>query len=169
MTPTPSWPDLALYELAQIDRDRYTILAVDLTVDGPVTATVYAIDRIEHGIAVNRDTELGRSRGEVLLCHSISPNRALKSSSGTRSKRSRSGLWRSLSATRSSSPSRLQPGTLSRRTANGPSSGSCPSEPADAFCSRCRRSRVCRRRGCGEDEVFKLLALARVVEPVSRA
>jgi hypothetical protein len=65
MTPTPSWPDLANYELAQSDRDRYTILAVDLTVDGPVTATVYAIDRIEHGIAVNRATELGRSRGEV--------------------------------------------------------------------------------------------------------
>ena len=32
------------------------------------------------------------------------------------------------------------------------------------FCSRATRSRVCRRRGCGEDEVFKLLALARVVE-----
>jgi hypothetical protein len=61
MTPTPSWPDLALYELAQIDRDRYTILAVDVTVDGPVTATVYAIDRIEHGIAVNRDTELAEA------------------------------------------------------------------------------------------------------------
>jgi hypothetical protein len=29
----------SLYEIADIDRDRYTILAVDLRVDGPVTAT----------------------------------------------------------------------------------------------------------------------------------
>ena len=28
------------YELADIDRDRYTILAVDLSIDGPVAATV---------------------------------------------------------------------------------------------------------------------------------
>jgi hypothetical protein len=40
----------SLYELADIDRDRYTILADDLSIDGPVTATVYAIDRVEHGI-----------------------------------------------------------------------------------------------------------------------
>jgi hypothetical protein len=32
----------SLYELADIDGDRYTILAVDLSIDGPVTATVYA-------------------------------------------------------------------------------------------------------------------------------
>ena len=32
----------SLYELADIDRDRYTILAVNLSIDGPVTATVYA-------------------------------------------------------------------------------------------------------------------------------
>ena len=35
-----------LYELADIDRDRYTILAVDLSIDGPLTATVYG-DRAE--------------------------------------------------------------------------------------------------------------------------
>jgi hypothetical protein len=40
----------SLYELADVDRDRYTILAVDLSIDGAVTATVYAIDRVEHGI-----------------------------------------------------------------------------------------------------------------------
>ena len=34
----------SLYELAQIDRDRYTILAIDLKVDGPVTATVQVHD-----------------------------------------------------------------------------------------------------------------------------
>jgi hypothetical protein len=35
----------SLYEHAQIDRERYTILAVDLKVDGPTTATVYAFPR----------------------------------------------------------------------------------------------------------------------------
>jgi hypothetical protein len=43
----------SLYELANIDRDRYTILAFDLRIEGPVTATVFAIDRLEHGISLN--------------------------------------------------------------------------------------------------------------------
>jgi hypothetical protein len=56
----------SLYELAQIDRDRYTIVAVDLTVDGPTTATIYAFDRIEHGISLQAEIiELGRSRKQV--------------------------------------------------------------------------------------------------------
>jgi hypothetical protein len=56
----------SLYELAQIDRDRYTILAVDLTVDGPASATVYAFDRVEHGVSLHAEIiELGRTRGEV--------------------------------------------------------------------------------------------------------
>jgi hypothetical protein len=45
----------SLYELAGIDRDRYTISAVDLRIDGPLTATAYAIDRIEHGITRHAD------------------------------------------------------------------------------------------------------------------
>ena len=58
------WP--SLYELAHIDRNRYTIVAVDLTVDGPTTATIYAFDRIEHGISLQAEIiELGRGRGEV--------------------------------------------------------------------------------------------------------
>ena len=53
----------SLYELADIDRDRYTILAVDLSIDGAVTATAYAIDRIEHGI--KRHSEIAElSAGE---------------------------------------------------------------------------------------------------------
>jgi hypothetical protein len=57
----------SLYELAQIDRDRYTIVAVDLTVDGPVTAIVYAIDRVEHRISLNGTdlVELGQRWGEI--------------------------------------------------------------------------------------------------------
>jgi hypothetical protein len=56
----------SLYEIADIDRDRYTILAVDLRVDGPVTATVYAIDRVEQGIARHAEiAELSESLGEI--------------------------------------------------------------------------------------------------------
>jgi hypothetical protein len=33
-------------------------------------------------------------------------------------------------------------------TGNGLSSGSCPSEAADALCTRCKRSRGCMRRSC---------------------
>ena len=40
----------SLYELANIDWDRYTILAVDLSIDAAVSAIIYAIDRVEHGI-----------------------------------------------------------------------------------------------------------------------
>jgi hypothetical protein len=49
----------SLYELAQIDRDRFTIVGIDLKVDGPTTATVYAIDRIEQ--AVIRPAEIVES------------------------------------------------------------------------------------------------------------
>jgi hypothetical protein len=58
----------SLYELATIDRDRYTIVGIDLRVDGPTTAiaTVYAIDRLEHSIARHADiAELGHSRAEI--------------------------------------------------------------------------------------------------------
>jgi hypothetical protein len=43
----------SLYEVANIDRDRYTILAFDLRIEGPVTATVFAIDRLERGISLS--------------------------------------------------------------------------------------------------------------------
>jgi hypothetical protein len=56
----------SVYELAHIDRDRYTIVVVDLIVDGPTTATIYAFDRIEDGISrLAEIVELGRCRGEV--------------------------------------------------------------------------------------------------------
>ena len=57
----------SLYEIADIDRDRYTILAVDLRVDGAVTATIYAIDRVEQGIARHAEiAELSESRRDLL-------------------------------------------------------------------------------------------------------
>jgi hypothetical protein len=56
----------SLYELAHIDRDRYTILGIELNVDGSTTATIYAIDRIEHAISRQDEiVQLGRSRGEI--------------------------------------------------------------------------------------------------------
>ena len=56
----------SLYELAEVDRDRYTILAFDLTVNGGSTATVYAIDRVEHPDALGSEiADRGQSHGDV--------------------------------------------------------------------------------------------------------
>jgi hypothetical protein len=53
----------SLYELADLDRDRYTVLAVDLRVEGRTTATVYAIDRVEHPDALPSEiAERGQSQ-----------------------------------------------------------------------------------------------------------
>ena len=57
-----------LYELAKIDPDRCTIVGIDVRVDGPTTgtATVYAVDRLEHSIARQADiAEPGQSRVEI--------------------------------------------------------------------------------------------------------
>ena len=54
----------SLYELAELDRDRYTILAVDLRVEGRTTATVYAMDRVEHPDDLP-SKERGQSQGDV--------------------------------------------------------------------------------------------------------
>jgi hypothetical protein len=56
----------SLHELANIDRDLYTIVAVDLRIDGPVTATVYAVDRFSQGLGPHGDVaKLGESDGEI--------------------------------------------------------------------------------------------------------
>jgi hypothetical protein len=56
----------SLYELAQIDRDRYTIVAVDLEVDGPVTAIIYAIDRVAHHVSAPAEViELAQRKGGI--------------------------------------------------------------------------------------------------------
>ena len=69
----------SLYELADIDRDRYTILAVDLRIDGSVSATVYAIDRIEHGITRHAEiVDLGNSEGMIPVVPLTSAHRVLK-------------------------------------------------------------------------------------------
>ena len=58
----------SLYELAQIDRDHYTIVGIDLNVDGPATATVYAIDRVAQGVVRPAEiVESGQSRSEIAV------------------------------------------------------------------------------------------------------
>ena len=57
-----------LFELARIDPDRYTLVGIDVRVDGPATAiaTVYAIDRLEDSTAQQADNaELGPSRVQI--------------------------------------------------------------------------------------------------------
>ncbi len=55
----------SLYELAEIDRNRYTILAVDLRVNGGTTAIVYAIDRSEHPNTLQTVDDDGPSQDEI--------------------------------------------------------------------------------------------------------
>lgn len=57
----------SLYALARIDRERWTILAIDLKVfESEPTVTVYAIDRPAHGITGTADLlDLGQRLGEL--------------------------------------------------------------------------------------------------------
>jgi hypothetical protein len=58
----------SMYELAQIDRNHYTIVGIDLNVDGPATATVYAIDRVAQGVVTPAEiVESGQSRSEIAV------------------------------------------------------------------------------------------------------
>jgi len=66
MTPKPFWTVPASMSWHEFDRDRYTILALDLKVDDTVTATIYAVDRIERGISLQADIiELGQGGREI--------------------------------------------------------------------------------------------------------
>ena len=56
----------SIYELADLDRDRFTLLAVDLRVEGRTTATVYAIDRVKYPDALPSEiAEQGQCGGDV--------------------------------------------------------------------------------------------------------
>ena len=63
----------SLYDLAKIDRDRYTIVGIDVGLDGSTTATVCAIDRHAQSIP-----ELGQSGGEVPVVEFSLPEPALE-------------------------------------------------------------------------------------------
>ena len=56
----------SLYELAGVDRERWTILAVDLNVDVTTAVTVYAFDRSAHDQDTLDEIErLGWSTGQI--------------------------------------------------------------------------------------------------------
>jgi hypothetical protein len=56
----------SLYELAAIDRDRWMILSVDLEVRTRAAVTVYAIDKLAHGVRTAADVaELAGERGQL--------------------------------------------------------------------------------------------------------
>jgi hypothetical protein len=82
----------SLYELAMIDRDRFTIVGIDLNVDDPITATVYAVDRAEQAARESVGTaELGKAGGEIPSSRSTFQNRRLRTSCGMPSGGYRSG------------------------------------------------------------------------------
>ena len=70
----------SLYELAGVDRGRYTIVGVDLTVwETTTTVTVYAVDRISLDVQTHADIEaLGRERGEIPVVEFILPSQAVE-------------------------------------------------------------------------------------------
>ncbi len=56
----------SLYTLAQIDRERWTIVGVDLAVAPEAAATVYAVDRVAHQVDTLAEIEnLGWNTGEL--------------------------------------------------------------------------------------------------------
>ena len=56
----------SLYELAGVDRERWTILGIDIAVDTATAVTVYAFDRQAHGAQHLDDIErLGWESGQI--------------------------------------------------------------------------------------------------------
>lgn len=70
----------SLYEVAGIDRGRYTIVGVDLTIwEDTTTVTVYAVDRVAHRLESHADIEeLGRSRGEIPVVEFVLPSQQVE-------------------------------------------------------------------------------------------
>ena len=56
----------SLYELAGVDRERWTILGIDIAVDEATEVTVYAFDRQGHGVVGVEEIErLGWESGQI--------------------------------------------------------------------------------------------------------
>jgi hypothetical protein len=56
----------SLYELAGVDRERWTILGIDIAVDESTAVTVYAFDRTTHGVVSVEEIErLGWDSGQI--------------------------------------------------------------------------------------------------------
>jgi hypothetical protein len=66
MTPQLRWIDLASMSWHRLIGIATRSWAIDLKVDGPATAAVYAIDRGKHGISRHAEiAELGHGEGEI--------------------------------------------------------------------------------------------------------
>ena len=70
----------SLYELAGVDRGRYTVVGVDLTIwEDTTTASVYAVDRVSEGLETHGDIDvLGRERGEIPVVELTLPAQAVE-------------------------------------------------------------------------------------------
>ena len=70
----------SLYELAGVDRGRYTIVGVELTIwEDTTTASVYAVDRVGERLESQADIdELGRQRGEIPVVEFPLPSQAVE-------------------------------------------------------------------------------------------
>ena len=70
----------SLYELAGVDRGRYTIVGVDLTIwEDTTTATVYAVDRVGERLETHGDLDtLARERGEIPVVEFRLPSQAVE-------------------------------------------------------------------------------------------
>jgi hypothetical protein len=56
----------SLYELAGVDRERWTILGIDIAVDHETAVTVYAFDRLTHGlVSIDEIERLGWESGQI--------------------------------------------------------------------------------------------------------
>lgn len=70
----------SLYEVAGIDRGRYTIVGVDLTIwEDTTTVTVYAVDRVVNRLESHADIEeLGGERGEIPVVEFVLPSQQVE-------------------------------------------------------------------------------------------
>lgn len=70
----------SLYELAGVDRGRFTILGIDLTIwETATTVQVYAVDRVAHRLESHADIEeLGRTRGEIPVVEFAIPSQQVE-------------------------------------------------------------------------------------------
>ena len=70
----------SLYEVAGIDRGRYTIVGVDLTIwEDTTTVTLYAVDRVAHRLESHADIEeLGRERGDIPVVEFVLPSQQVE-------------------------------------------------------------------------------------------
>lgn len=56
----------SLYELAEVDRERWTILGIDIAVHETTAVTVYAFDRRTHGVvSIDEIERLGWESGQI--------------------------------------------------------------------------------------------------------